>query len=280
MANASKTNYASYATAFGLAAFSGSVATYGLTKFCPGAELVVAAMGILFECGKLTAFAMLHKKMSPLLKGALAAVGLMLMVLNVVGVSGFLSNAYERQQIGARATSHTSQETASASANLDKARTALIKARDDKARAKAAQAIVTTAAAERDALVKQLAGAQQTKARTEGDSISTGGEFAAIQFLASATGQSADSVAHVVIMIVAGLPDVLAVLLLLAATSVQPTEAKSETIEAKAETKPTPVKAPAKPVRKTVRKPKVTRRKTPAKSRVANDNILPFTPAA
>jgi hypothetical protein len=297
MATAPNTNYLTYATAFGLAAFSGSVATYGLTKFCPGAELVVAVMGILFECGKLTAFAMLHKKMPLPLKGALAAVGLVLMVLNVVGVSGFLSNAYERQQIGARATSHTAQTTAAAStnlverqlaaaeSNLAQAHQALVRARDDRGRVKAAQAIVTTAAAERDALVKQLAAAQTSKAKSEGDAISTGGEFAAITFLSDATGASADAVAHVVIMIVASLPDVLAVLLLLAATSVQSTEAKAETIEAKAETEPTPVKAPAKPETKRVRKTKRRPARKPAlspawrkpvKPSTANDNVLPL----
>jgi hypothetical protein len=50
-----------YATAIGLACFSGAVATYGLTKFAPSAEFVVAAMGVLFEAGKLTSFAIIHR---------------------------------------------------------------------------------------------------------------------------------------------------------------------------------------------------------------------------
>jgi hypothetical protein len=272
MANASNTNYATYATAFGLAAFSGSVATYGLTKFCPGAELVVAAMGILFECGKLTAFAMLHKKMPRTLKGALLSVGLVLMILNVVGVSGFLSNAYERQQIGARATSHTAtanahasadlveRQLASAESNLAQARTALVRARDDKGRVKAAQAVITTATAERDALVQKLSVAQAAKAKSEGDAIITGGEFAAIQFLSGATGAGVDAVAHVVIMIVAGLPDILAVLLLLAAVRDEPKPLSAPVA------KPVARKPVGKAKRKVVAKPKL----------IANDNVLRF----
>jgi hypothetical protein len=274
-ANAPKRNYPAYATAFGLAAFSGSVATYGLTKFCPGAELVVAAMGILFECGKLTAFAMLHKKMPVALKAALLTVGLVLMILNVVGVSGFLSNAYERQQIGARATSHTAtanahasadlveRQLASAESNLAQARTALVRARDDKGRVRAAQAVITSATAERDALVKQLATAQASTAQVEGDTINSGAAFAAIQFLSGATGAGVDAVAHVVIMIVAGLPDVLAVLLLLAAVRDEPK----------------PLSAPvAKPISKPAPKARTAKRKALGRSplRSANDNVLRF----
>src|SRR5260221_13285075 len=90
----------SYTTAIVLAGFSGAVATYGLCKLVPGGEIVVGAMGILFEAGKLTSFAMLHRKAVPrLFKCALAGVGLTLVAANVAGVSGFLSNAYEDRTI-------------------------------------------------------------------------------------------------------------------------------------------------------------------------------------
>jgi hypothetical protein len=218
-----------YATAIGLACFSGAVATYGLTKFAPGAELVVAAMGVLFEAGKLTSFAIIHRPLPRLLKTALLTIGLCLMALNVAGVSGFLSAAYERQQISAKATAHTAESTAYASAslierqlaaaesNLAQARQALVRARDDKGRIKAAQAIVTAATAERDALVAKLSAAQASSAKVEGDAIISSAEFAAVAFVAEATGASADVVAHALILAIASLPDVLAVLLLVAA---------------------------------------------------------------
>jgi hypothetical protein len=225
----------SYTTAICLAGFSGAVATYGMTKLVPGGELVVASMGVLFEAGKLSSFALLHCGAIPrLLKIGLAAVGTTLVAANIAGVSGLLSNAYERSQIGAKATAHTAQanayaaadlverQLAAAESNLAAARAALIKARDDRGRQKAAQAIVTAATAERDALVKQLAVARSTKAQAEGDAITAGSEFAAINFIAGATGASVDTVAHAAILTISAIPDVLAVLLLLAAGYVAP----------------------------------------------------------
>src|SRR5712671_8246129 len=88
-------------TAISLAAFSGGVATFGMMKLVPGAEIVVGAMGLLFEAGKLSSFAMLHRRSVPkMIRVALAGVGVTLMTANIAGVSGFLSSAYERQQIG------------------------------------------------------------------------------------------------------------------------------------------------------------------------------------
>lgn len=223
-----------YITAVALACFSGAVATYGLTKFAPGAELVVATLGVLFEAGKLTSFAFVHRPLPRLLKGALLLVGLVLMTLNIAGVSGFLSAAYERQQIAAKAASHTSESTAHASAslierqlaaaesNLAQARQALVRARDDKGRVKAAQAIVASATAERDALVKQLGAAQFIQAQAEGDAINAAGEFAAVAFIAAASGVPEDRVAHLVIVVISSIPDLLAVLLLIAAGYTQP----------------------------------------------------------
>jgi len=104
-----------------------------------------------------------------------------------------------------------------AESNLAAARAALIKARDDRGRQKAAQAIVTAATAERDALVQKLTAARSTRAQAEGNAINAGSEFAAIQFIAGATGASVDTVAHATILTISAIPDVLAVLLLLAA---------------------------------------------------------------
>src|SRR5258707_12286318 len=95
----------SYTTAISLAAFSGGVGTLRMMKLVPGAEIVVGAMGLLFEAGKLTSFAMLHRQSVPrLIRGALATVGITLMAANVAGVSGFLSAQYERTHIQQNAT--------------------------------------------------------------------------------------------------------------------------------------------------------------------------------
>jgi hypothetical protein len=223
-------NNISYTTAISLAAFSGGVATFGMMKLVPGAEIVVGAMGLLFEAGKLTSFAMLHRGSVPrLLRGALAIIGVTLICANVAGVSGFLSAQYERTHINAQATSHTAEQTAHAEASLlerqlaqaeaavAQARTALVRARDDKGRVKAATSVLNAAVAERDSVLAKLSAANTVTAKAEGDAISGGSEFAAVQFIAGATGASADTVAHVAITTIAAVPDVLAVLLLVAA---------------------------------------------------------------
>jgi hypothetical protein len=230
-----KLNTFAYCTAISLATFSGGVATFGMMKLVPGAEIVVGAMGILFEAGKLTSFAMLHRRAIPkILRLALAGVGLTLMAADIAGVSGFLSAQYERTHINAQATTHVAEanayasadlverQLASAESNLAQARAALVRARDDKGRVKAAQAVITTATAERDGLVRQLATARSIRAQVEGDAISSTSEFAAVQFIAGATGASVDTVAHAAILTIAAVPDVLAVLLLLAASYLAP----------------------------------------------------------
>jgi hypothetical protein len=114
------------------------------------------------------------------------------------------------------------RQLAATEGNLAQARQALVRARDDKGRVKAAQAIVTAATAERDALVAKLSAAQTSSAKVEGDAIISSAEFAAVAFVAGATGASADAVAHALILAIASLPDVLAVLLLVAAGYAQP----------------------------------------------------------
>src|SRR5260370_382507 len=81
-----------YGAAICLAGFSGAVATYGLTKFAPGAELVVAVMGALFEVGKLTSFAVLHRPIPRMLKAGLLPLPLVLIPLTASAVSRILAH--------------------------------------------------------------------------------------------------------------------------------------------------------------------------------------------
>src|ERR1700730_8746262 len=219
-------NILATSTAVGLVAFSGSISAYGLSKFCPGAELAIIVMAVLFEAAKLLALSMVHRPVPRQLKRALLAAGLLLMGLNVVGLAGFLSNAYTQAQIAARATAHTAETAAHAEATLverqlaaaeqavAQALQALVRARDDKGRVKAAQAILTNATAERDALVRQLSAAQASSAKVEGQTISQSGEFAAVAFMASMFGTDQDVVARILIAVVSALPDCLAALLI------------------------------------------------------------------
>jgi len=54
-------------------------------------------------------------------------------------------------------------------------------------------------------------------AQVQGSAIAATSEFAAVQFIAQATGSNPNTVAHVAIVTIAAIPDVLAVLLLVAA---------------------------------------------------------------
>jgi hypothetical protein len=65
--------------------------------------------------------------------------------------------------------------------------------------------------------VAKLSAANTTTAQIEGTAIASTSEFAASQFIAGATGASTDTVAHAAIVTISAVPDVLAVLLLLAA---------------------------------------------------------------
>ncbi len=235
-------NTISYSTAIGLAAFSGTIATYGLTKFVPGSEIPVAVMGGLFECAKLSSLALIHRKALPRrLKVGLAAISLTLMTANVAGVAGMLSSAYTQRQLAAQATAHnaavtTSSEVADLRRQLDaadttlaQARTAVLKARDSRDRAKAAQSVVNTIAAERDAIAGKLRTATAAQAKGEADAIGGEAEFAAVRFLALSTGLSTEAVARIVILIISSVPDIAAAMLLWAATCATKTPVRRTT---------------------------------------------------
>jgi hypothetical protein len=259
-----------YLTAVVLALFSGAVSTYGLTRFAPGAEWVIAAMGLLFEAGKLTAFSMMHRQIPAPLKAGLLAVGVILMTLNIVGVSGFMSNAYEKAQVVARAASHTaSAEAAAAVTTLDRqlatadkavaeARAAMAKAKGDRDQIRAVTAMVTNATADRDRIARDLANAQARQAKAEGATIAASAEFAAIAFLAAATGTAQSQVAHLIILVVSSLLDILAALLIITApyTRLDVTPAAPAPIQAPAEVIPvlTPRQIAARQGAKTRRK--------------------------
>jgi hypothetical protein len=223
-------NSVAYGTAIGLAGFSGAVATYGLTKFCPGSEAAVGVMGALFEAAKLSSLALIHRKTLPMpIKCGLAAVSLTLMTANVAGVSGMLSAAYSERQgeanarhaqsslVAESALSDLRTQLSAADASIAQSRAMVLKARDDRGRAKAAQGTLERVSAERTAIAGRLETATTAHAAGEADAIRAGGEFAALRFLAEATGATIDATAHVVILVIASVPDLAAALLLWAA---------------------------------------------------------------
>src|SRR5712671_1102914 len=185
----------SYTTAISLAAFSGGVATFGMMKLVPGAESSSAPWG---SCSRPAS--------SPASRCSTVAASR--------GSSGsrWPASAWRPTWRGSPASCRTrtsayasliERQLASAESNLAEARTALIKARDDRGRQRAAQAVVTSATAERDALVQKLSAARGIEAQVEGTEIGASGEFAAVAFLAAATGTDQDEVAHLLILVIA-----------------------------------------------------------------------------
>lgn len=227
-------NIAATTTAVGLVAFSGTLSAYGPSKFCPGAEAAIVAMAILFECAKLTGFAMVHRPAPRALKVGLLSTGILQMLLNIVGVAGFLSNAYTTSQIAQRASSHTATASAHAESSLlerqlataeqavAQARNAVVRARGDKGRVQAANAVLSAATADYNAILAKLEKANAASAKVEGAQIQATGEFAAVQFIALMFGTDQDVVARILIAVIAALPDCLAALLIITIGYVAP----------------------------------------------------------
>lgn len=75
---------------------------YGLSQIFAGAFVAVVIMGAALEAGKLVATLLLHtywERMSGLLKTYLTSAVILLMVITSGGVYGFLSAAYQKEQI-------------------------------------------------------------------------------------------------------------------------------------------------------------------------------------
>lgn len=212
-----------------LAVFGGSVSVYGMMHFAPGAEFVIAVMGALFEVAKLAAYTMIGSRLSLAIKAPLIVVSLALATLNVIGLNGFLANAFEKAQIAANATSHAGEAEAkanvaalerqvqSAEARIAKATDAMAKAKGDRDQIKAIKTLIADATKDRDTAAEKLATAQAKQAKAEGATIAANGEMASIIALATVTGWDVNTTAHRVFLAVAVLPEVLEALFAIAA---------------------------------------------------------------
>jgi hypothetical protein len=239
------------AVAVAMSAFAGGLATFGLANFVPGANGVVFVMGALFEVGQLVAFATLHRHwgtMSRGLKYGLGFLAVVVVVLDVVGVAGQLSQAYQGRvndhQAAVVALSATiaakldaadaevaalDRQIAAIDAAIVKAGEARIKARDDRDRVKAAKAIVTEAETKRVLLVTQrndvsgrVVVLKSEAGQAAGRAVAGTGEFAAVKFVAASLGWSEDAVTRALIFVISALPNLFALSLVMAAGHLSP----------------------------------------------------------
>ncbi len=260
--------------AYAMAALAGIVATCGLAKFCVGAEWIVYPLGALLECGQLYAFAKLHREgatMSRGLRYGLTMLACVVVVLDIFGIAGQMSAAYQHRQIAGSVTARAEfarvdaeietvtgeivdldRRMAQVDVDVSKANEARLKARDDRDRIKAAKQAGSEAEAKRNALVEQrqvkasdLEQLRIKRADVAGNQTTAAGEFAAVQFAAAAFGVSEDTIARIIIFVISSLPNLFAMTLIMAADH-RREEVQSVVI--------------AKPVKKATRTPKATKR--------------------
>ena len=220
--------------ALSLATCSAALSISGVTSIFAGAFWAVIGLGVAFEVGKLSAVAWLgHRNGAAPLRRALAALVAVLMVLNSIGVYGFLSRAHiEHALAGDVATQNAAAAVAARldakQADLDdiKARIAQI----DQTRTVATKGHTETTTVgdqgpAREKLVQQretaetaLADLRIEKAKVDRERKAVEADLGPVRYLATLLGSTDEQTMRWFILVVALLLDPAAVLLLLAAT--------------------------------------------------------------
>jgi len=225
--------------ALALAAVSAGFAIYGFTSIFVGAFWSVIGMGVALELGKLRAVTWIGRNgSSPAwgLKGALAALVIVLMGLNVVGAFGFLAKAHIGHlvegdvAVAGRAAGIEGRITVQADlvADLDR-RIGQIYGAVEKSTAKgrtnAAMQLAAgqrrnraELAAQRDQANKVLAELKIEKAKVDGERKVAEADLGPVRYLATLLGAGDQDLLRWFILVIALLLDPAAVLLLLAAT--------------------------------------------------------------
>ena len=225
--------------ALALATVSAGFSIYGFTSIFVGAFWSVIGMGVALELGKLRAVTWIGRN-GPApwrrLKGALAALVIVLMGLNVVGAFGFLAKAHIGHQVegdvavAGRAADIEGRISVQADlvGDLDR-RIGQIDGAVEKSTAKGRTNAAMQLAADqrrnraelavaRDQANKALAELKIEKAKVDGDRKVAEADLGPVRYLATLLGAGDQDVLRWFILVIALLLDPAAVLLLLAAT--------------------------------------------------------------
>jgi len=217
-----------------LATCSAAFSISGLTAIFAGAFWAVIGMGVAFELGKLTAVATIGRRYgSGALRLALVVLVSVLMVLNSIGVYGFLSRAHIEHALAgtvivANKAADVESRLEAKQADLDdiKARIAQL----DQTRTVATKRHTRTTTIgnqgparaalvrEREAAENVIAGLRIEKAKVEGERKAVEADLGPVRYLATLLGSTDEQTMRWFILVVALLLDPAAVLLLLAAT--------------------------------------------------------------
>jgi hypothetical protein len=225
---------ATIVAALALATCSAAFSISGLTSIFAGAFWPVIGLGAAFELGKLSAVAWLGQRNGPApLRLALGAVVAVLMILNSIGVYGFLSRAHLEHSLAGDLT--VSSKAADIDAHMEAKQADLddIKARIaqlDQTKTIATKGHTKTTTVgdqgpardklvhEREAAENALANLRIEKAKVDGERKAVEADLGPVRYLATLLGSTDEQTMRYFILVVALLLDPAAVLLLLAAT--------------------------------------------------------------
>jgi hypothetical protein len=224
--------------ALSLAACSAAFSISGLTAIFAGATVAVVGLGIAFEIGKLSAVAWLGQRNgSRALRVALIALVAVLMVLNSIGVYGFLSRSHIEHAlagdlvVASRAADVEARLTVQAGVVADLDRRigqvdAAVEKTTERGHGKAALDLANEQRKNRADLVAtrtteagKLASLKVEKAAVDGERKAVEADLGPVRYLATLVGTTDEQTMRWFILVVALLLDPAAVLLLLAATA-------------------------------------------------------------
>jgi len=222
--------------ALSLATVSAGLSITGMTHIFVGSQVPVIGLGIAFECGKLSGVAWLGQAELSALKKAIAALIGALMILNSIGVYGFLAQAHiEHALSGSLATAARAADVegrlevqAKVVADLDRriaqidgaVEQATARGRTNNAMALAQdqRKIRADLASQRVHAAKVLATLQNEKAASVAERRKADADLGPLKYLAALLGADDEEVLRWFILGVALLLDPAGVLLLLAST--------------------------------------------------------------
>jgi hypothetical protein len=234
----SSANIAALLAALGLAAVSGFFSIVGLTSIFLGSFWPVVAMGTVLEGGKLSAVALLGQRRvaSRALRFAIVTLIAALMALNVVGAYGFLARAQITHTVAGEVLVADHAARVGAQKKIAAAKVADIDKRigqidsavaeaTKRGRTTAAMMLAVHSADRRDALVAErtraagdLASIDVESAGVDNERAGRAADFGPVEYLSKLIGANRDVAMRWFIVLIAGLLDPAALMLLLAAS--------------------------------------------------------------
>lgn len=233
-----------------VAASAAFFSVYGLAQVFAGAFVSVIIMGVALEAGKLVAASFLYRywtTISKLLKTYLVAAVLVLMTITSMGISGYLTAAYQTDTISLR-------DADNKLASYDEELTRLLARKDDMDKqvsqlpsnaVKSRQRLMASFKPEYERINPRIEVLQAEKTKLQEHKITTEAKVGPIIFISKVVGASTDNAIFWLIALIVIVFDPLAVALTIAANIAIAQHKAKKTVK---EETPEPVAAAAPPV--------------------------------